>query len=571
MTAALVAATIGAVPSQAGPPVDPWAERTASVAQDPAKIVAKAPEGESLQVVVTKVTEDGPEFETVNTDSVSEAKSIIGEAQDESDTIAVSMAQPVRIAGSNDPYRSRQWALNTLRAETAWIASGGTGIKVAVVDTGVQAGHPDLNGQVLAGYNAISGGTNANDDNGHGTHVSGIIAAAANNKTGIAGLARFAKILPVKVLDADGGGTTDRVAEGITWAANNGAKVINLSLAGGHDPAMQTATEYAQSKNVVVVAAAGNEGCGLLGSPTAYPAAYSGVIGVGSIDEDGGISSFSSCGSWVDVVAPGGSIVSTVIQNSNTDLDCEQSVAYCYLSGTSMASPHVAALAAMTIEETGGTYSASQVGTVIQAKATDRGPTGRDDRYGYGLINPVATLTPTQIDTKISMSASPSSIIAGSQVKLSGRLTFTNGAAIAGRQVRIRATISGKTTSYTPTTASNGSFSQAVALPHNTTFTAYYDATPTSDNSSRSVKYTKVKPKWSYKKSKSKVTVTNYSRYGQTLKLQKRVNGKWKKIRSVHVTSGKKSWTARTGKGTWRLSSLSNSKMAARTSPSWKR
>ena len=197
LAAGLIAATIGAVPAQAGPRVDAWAERTASVAQDPAKIVAKAPEGESLQVVVPQVTEDAPEFETVNTDSVSEAKSIIGDAQDESDTIAVSMAQPVRIAASNDPLRKYQWALDTLRAETAWAASGGDGITVAVVDTGVQASHPDLNDQVLPGYNAIDDGTNAADDNGHGTHVSGIIAATANNKTGIAGLARYAKILPV--------------------------------------------------------------------------------------------------------------------------------------------------------------------------------------------------------------------------------------------------------------------------------------------------------------------------------------------------------------------------------------
>ena len=565
IAAALVAATIGALPSQAGPRVEPWAERTASVNLGPAKIVATATEGEPLEVVVTKVTDDGPEFETVIADSVSEAKSIIGESQDESDTIAVSMAQPIGIAVSNDTYRADQWALTTLRAETAWASSGGNGIKVAVVDTGVQASHPDLSGQVLSGYNALNGGSNVNDGNGHGTHLSGIIAATANNRRGIAGLARFAKILPVKVLDANGEGSTDVVARGITWAADHGAQVINLSLSGGHDPAMQTAIEYAQSKNIVVVAAAGNTGC--LASapatyPATYPAAYPGVVGVGSIDKGLTVSSFSSCGNWVDVVAPGGSITSTWTGSG-----------YSTISGTSMATPYVAALAAMSIAKTGESYQASQVETLIQAKAGDLGATGRDDKYGYGLVNPVATLGPDETarrDTRIKMSVSPSSIIAGSAVNISGGLTYTDGLAIAGRQVRVKVTINGAAKSYATATTANGSFTLGVKLPDNATLTAYSDATATTNASSFSANYTKVMPKWSYTKTTSKVTVTNYSRYGQTLRLQKRVNGAWKNFRPVIVTSGKTTWTAKTGRGTWRLSSLANRKMAARVSGSWK-
>lgn len=265
-----------------------WAGRTSSLGENPSTIVASAPDGDTLTVVVTKITEDGPKFETINADSVSEAKSIVGESQDESDTIAVSMAQPIGIAVSNDTYRTNQWALDSLGAESAWAVSGGNEITVAVVDTGVQSNHLDLTGRVLPGRDEIGGNSVVQDGNGHGTHAAGIIASTADNNQGVAGLARYAKILPVKVLDANGQGSTAVVARGVTWAAINGAKVINLSLSGGHDPAIA----YAQSKNIVVVAAAGNTGC-LAGAPSTYPAAYPGVIGVGSIDKSLTVSSFS--------------------------------------------------------------------------------------------------------------------------------------------------------------------------------------------------------------------------------------------------------------------------------------
>lgn len=229
---------------------------------------------------------------------------------------------------------------------------------------------------------------------------------------------------------------------------------------------------------------------------------------------------------------------------------------YSTISGTSMATPYVAALAAMSIAKIGGGYQASQVGSLIQAKSSDLGATGRDDKFGYGLFDPVATLGSSDTapgvpapgvtvpgvpapgvsapgetarrDTRIKMSVSPSSIIAGSAVKISGGLTYTDGLAIAGRQVRVKATINGAAKSYVATATANGSFALAVKLPHNTGVTAYADAAATTNASSFSVKYTKVLPRWSYKRAASKVTVTNYSRYGQTLRLQKRVNGTWK-------------------------------------------
>ena len=222
--------------------------------------------------------------------SVAEAKAADG------DLIGVDVDKPVHASATTDPRFGEQWSFTKVPFEAAWAADNtqGGGVTVAVVDTGVMADHPDLSGQVLTGAHFLHsddgepvdpgiGGTE--DSNGHGTHVAGTIAAKSNNATGIAGAAPGTHILPVKVLCADGVGVTSDVAEGITWAVDAGADVINVSLGGAADTGEQAAIEYARDHNVVVAAAGGNDGTG---GPASYPAAYStqyaNVIAVAATD-----------------------------------------------------------------------------------------------------------------------------------------------------------------------------------------------------------------------------------------------------------------------------------------------
>ena len=357
-----------------------------------ADIVDRAPAGEPLEVVVTSRGADGtPVISTIAADTKSKARNIVAQALGRSKTIGAEMNHRVSIDAYNDTYRSQQWALTAFKAETVHQSTRGSGVTVAVIDTGVKSSHSDLSGNVLSGTDYVSPGTSANDENGHGTHVAGIIAAKYNNSRGIAGFAPSAKILPVRVLDRNGSGTAANVAKGILYAASR-AKVINLSLGSTqHSTAMQTAVAEAIRKNVLVVAAAGNRGCGLLlGSPTEYPASYSGVVGVAAVNQSIQKASFSSCGSWVDVAAPGQSIISTMIRSS-VGLGCSSSADYCTLSGTSFSAPYVSAAGALAIARRG--WSQSTVASRLQSTATDISPAGRDNNTGAGFINPLKLIT----------------------------------------------------------------------------------------------------------------------------------------------------------------------------------
>lgn len=358
-------------------------------------ILSSATPGLPLKIVVTTQTSDAPIISTVKASSHKNALQVMVAALKKPSTIGVDLAHPVSIAASNDRYRSSQWALTMFGAETLWKKSTGKGVVVAVIDTGVSSTHGDLRGRVLAGRDFVAPGTSAADENGHGTHVAGIIAAAAGNKIGIAGLAYNARILPVRVLDSSGEGDSAGVARGIIWAAQQGANVINLSLGATlSDSAIKSAVAYAQSRNAVVIAAAGNAGCGLLfGSPTSYPAAYPGVLGVGAISSNRKVASYSSCGSWVDVVAPGSAILSTTIWAPHPSLGCQRGPMYCTLSGTSMATPYASAAAALEIARLNRRYRQSSIVSRLQSTATDLGRSGRDNSYGNGLINPSRLLS----------------------------------------------------------------------------------------------------------------------------------------------------------------------------------
>ena len=234
----------------------------------------------------------------------------------------------------NDPSWSKQWDMTKIAMPAAWdITKGSADMVAAVVDTGVDYNHPELQGRVIKGRDFANNDNDPMDDQAHGTHVAGTIAAAAGNGVGVAGVAPNVKILAVKVLGGDGSGNLSSIIDGITYAANNGAKVINLSLGGPQQSsALKTAIDNAVAKGVVVVAAAGNDSS----QTPNYPAAYPNVVSVGSSDQNDRKSSFSTYGSTIDIVAPGSSILSTTPNNRYQTMD-----------GTSMASPHVAGAAAL--------------------------------------------------------------------------------------------------------------------------------------------------------------------------------------------------------------------------------
>jgi len=345
--------------------------------------------------------------------------------RDSSQVLSTEQDEQVRLLSTNDALRPQQWALNAVDFESSWSLSTGAGIKVAVVDTGVLGTHEDLAGSVVPGVDLASDANAPGvdpahngevDPAGHGTHVAGIIAAHPNNKVGIAGAAPGVKIMPVRVLDASGSGSSSNVAQGIIWAADHGARIINLSLGGGPSPGMQVAMQYALSKQVVTFAAAGNSYQD--GNQPSYPAAYPEAIAVAAINQSLQHASFSNTGSYVDIAAPGDLIWSTYGQGH---------AQYALMSGTSMATPYATATAALILAEK-PSLSAAELTRIVETSATDLGAPGRDDTFGYGLINPRGGL----------LAASPERIDAGTKghgywiVTIDGHVNVFGGAHFYG-------------------------------------------------------------------------------------------------------------------------------------------
>lgn len=274
---------------------------------------------------------------------------------------------------NDEYYQEYQWNLPMIGMEQGWeITRGSNKVIVAVVDTGVDLKHPDFAGKLVTGYNVLEDNDNPQDDNGHGTHVAGVIAATTNNRSGIAGMSWHSKIMPIKAIGADGAGSAFDIAQGIIWATDNGARVINLSVGNyTSSAALKEACTYAYERNVALIAATGNDATDQPG----YPAAYPEVMGVSAVDHNGDRADFSNYGDYVDVVAPGVDIPSTYVYND-----------YAALSGTSMACPHVAGLASLIISLQ-PTISNDKVYSIIRKTADDLGDTGKDALYGHGLIN----------------------------------------------------------------------------------------------------------------------------------------------------------------------------------------
>ena len=287
-------------------------------------------------------------------------------------------------AAAGDPLRERQWNLDLVDADAAHATSTGAGAVVAVVDSGVAAGHPDLAGRLVPGRDVVSGDATAQDGNGHGTHVAGIAGAATGNGAGVASVAPGAGIMPVRVLGDDGSGTGAGVAAGIDWARTHGAHVVNLSLGSevpitgalGSDE-IDAAIRRALAAGIVVVAASGNNGVPVC----EQPAAAQGLVCVGSVDRRGQRSFFSSFGSGLAVVAPGGSAVPVAGEDVLSTVPPD---GYAEIAGTSQAAPHVAGVAALLVAlGVRGRAAADR----ILATATDLGPPGPDAQYGHGLVN----------------------------------------------------------------------------------------------------------------------------------------------------------------------------------------
>jgi type VII secretion-associated serine protease mycosin len=269
--------------------------------------------------------------------------------------------------------------LGTIAAYDAWDITTGGPVVIAVIDTGVDANHPELAGRVLGGFNAITGSSNSGDDNGHGTAVAGIIAASGDNGEGIAGLCWGCVILPIKACLRNGRCRDSSVISAIRWATDNGARIINLSLGGSSpSPALQEAVRYANERGVLIVAASGNERAE--GNTPNYPAAYPETLAVGATGYSDEVTGFSNTGDFIDLVAPGIDIATTIPGNG-----------YALATGTSFASPFVSGAAAliMTLRPD---LSNSDVRCVLAISADDRGAPGRDSEYGYGRLNVLTAL-----------------------------------------------------------------------------------------------------------------------------------------------------------------------------------
>lgn len=293
----------------------------------------------------------------------------------------------------NDPYYAIQWHMERIGMEIAWNECTGAGAVVAVIDTGVKQSLEDLAGtNFTAGYDFVNSDNDPTDDEGHGSHVTGTIAQTTNNNTGVSGIAYNATIMPVKVLNRRGSGSFDDIADGIYYAVNNGADVINMSLGGASSLAiLEDAVNYAWTHGVVVVCAAGNEDT----SAPSYPAAYVNSISVSATTSIDTLASYSNYGTTIDIAAPGGDSGDNngdgyddmILQNTFS----RNSEGYYFYAGTSMASPHVAGVAAL-VKSANPSLTNAEIRNILETTAEDLGASGWDQSFGHGLVDAYAAV-----------------------------------------------------------------------------------------------------------------------------------------------------------------------------------
>jgi thermitase len=304
----------------------------------------------------------------------------------------------------NDTYWPQQWGPAKVNAAAAWDSTtGSASTVVAVLDTGVTYSHPDMQGRLLSGYDFVNNDSDPTDDNGHGTETAGIVGAAANNGIGMAGMCWSCSVLPVKVADSTGSASWSNVASGITWATDQGAKVISLSIGGtSGGSTLQSAVQYAQSHDVLVVAAAGNNGSSAL----FYPAAYAGVVSVAGTSSSDALYSWSDYGSWVSVAAPGCDYA--------TNMSGVYSSSFC---GTSAATPVVAGIVGLA-RSLAPSASAPQVASALESSAANIGSV-----VAYGRVDAAATMAALSGGTPPPSPAPPPATATTTTTTVSGSLS----------------------------------------------------------------------------------------------------------------------------------------------------
>ena len=295
----------------------------------------------------------------------------------------------------NDPYYNPyQWNLQAIQSEDAWGLSTGYGVIVAVLDTGIVTDGFDGINCVVSPRDVVNDDNSPVDGDGHGTHVSGTISQMTDNGIGVAGLAYEACIMPVKVLDDTGSGTFADIADGIYYAVNNGARVINMSLGVNaryglrNDPIMDPALDYAFDNDVAVVCASGNDSWR---KNVSYPAIYPTTIAVGATDYLNNVTRYSNKGEGLDIVAPGGDSAKDLNGDGYGDSILQETYinggwGYYFFEGTSMASPHVAAVVALILANTSELLTPLDIYNRLAITTLDLNEAGYDKTSGYGLV-----------------------------------------------------------------------------------------------------------------------------------------------------------------------------------------
>lgn len=335
----------------------------------------------------------------------------------------------------NDPHVGDEWHLAKVQAFQAWQGTtGSSNVIVAVLDSGADMNQPDLAGRLLPGYDFVNGTASVTDDFGHGTAVCGTVAADGNNGIGVAGVAYGCSLIPVKVMDSSGFAAYSTIANGINYAVENGARVINLSIAGSDSSdTLQQAIDYAWSNNVVLVAAAGNAAT----NTPMYPAACNHVLGVSATAQDDSLAYFSSYGTFVGISAPGMMIWTTQDDTNNP---------YAPWQGTSFASPIVAGVAALVISAN-PTLSNDQVVSLLEQSADDLGTPGYDPYFGYGRVNALRALSlaTAAAGAVLSMPAETPAVVLSSPASSS---QFSLGSSITLQAIASASTAGGTITNF---------------------------------------------------------------------------------------------------------------------------
>ena len=310
----------------------------------------------------------------------------------------------------NDPLFKYQWHLRAIQAPAAWTASRGAGTTVAILDTGVAYEDrgvyrraPDLAGtRFVPGWDFVDDDSHPNDEpppdrQSHGTHIAGIVAQTTGNGVGTAGVAPEASIMPIRVLRPDLSGSPEDIAKGVRFAADHGADIANLSIAGPSDvPVVRDAIDYAASNGVTIVASAGNEGR----SAVSFPAAYPKVIAVGAVSRNRARANYSNYGEALDLVAPGGDVQLDASGERGGDGVLQQTLkgslsewCYCFMASTSAAAAQVSGVAAL-LDSADRASGPSETVSALRSSARDLGAAGRDTQYGSGLVQAAAALAP---------------------------------------------------------------------------------------------------------------------------------------------------------------------------------